>query len=65
MTRQEIIEQVEQNFGFVPGWISEMPDTVLDQYWATLSWVLSDTKLAARDKALVAFGAASAIHCPY
>jgi len=65
MNRQEIIEQVEQAFGFVPGWMSEMPDTVLDQYWATISWVLSDTKLVARDKALVAFGAASAIHCPY
>ena len=43
----------------------QMPDAVLEQYWTTLSWVLGDTKLAARDKALVAFGAASAIHCSY
>ncbi len=42
-----------------------MPDPVLDQYWATLSWVLSDSALTARDKALVAFGAASATHCGY
>jgi hypothetical protein len=27
--------------------------------------VTSDTTLSARDKALVAFGAASAIHCAY
>ena len=38
---------------------------VLEQYWTTLSWVLGDTKLTARDKALVAFGAASALHCGY
>jgi hypothetical protein len=65
MTRREITGQVEQAFGFMPGWMAGMPDAVLDQYWATLSWVLSDTKLSARDKALVAFAAASAIHCPY
>ena len=65
MTRQEIVTQVKQAFGFVPGWMDTMPDAVLDQYWTTLSWVLSDTQLAARDKALVAFGAASAAHCSY
>ena len=65
MNRQEIIEQVEQTLGFVPGWMNEMPDAVLDQYWSTTRWVLSDTKLSARDKSLVAFGAASAIHCTY
>ncbi len=45
--------------------MSGMPDAVLEQYWANLSWVLDDTEMAARDKALVAFGAASAIHCGY
>jgi hypothetical protein len=30
-----------------------------------VAWVLSDTKLSARDKALVSFGAAGAVHCPY
>jgi alkylhydroperoxidase/carboxymuconolactone decarboxylase family protein YurZ len=65
MARQEIVEQVEQDFGLVPGFMAEMPDTVLEQYWTTLNWVLSDTALSARDKALVAFGAATAIHCSY
>ena len=63
--RQEILDQFAQNFGLVPEYLSEMPDPVLDQYTNTLYWVLSDTALSARDKALVAFGAASAIHCPY
>jgi hypothetical protein len=65
MARQEILDQVEQSFGLVPGFMDGMPDPVLEQYWTTLGWVLSDTALSARDKALVAFGAATAIHCAY
>jgi AhpD family alkylhydroperoxidase len=65
VARQEIFEQAEQNFGLVPDFLRQMPDAVLEQYWTTLNWVLSDTKLSARDKALVAFGAATAIHCGY
>jgi alkylhydroperoxidase/carboxymuconolactone decarboxylase family protein YurZ len=63
--RQQILEQFAQNFGLIPDYLSEMPEPVLEQYTNTLNWVLSDTTLSARDKALVAFGAASAIHCPY
>ena len=65
MARQQILDQFEQDFGLVPDFLSEMPDPVLEQYDNTLSWVLSDTALSARDKALVAFGAATAIHCTY
>jgi hypothetical protein len=65
MARKEILDQITQSFGFVPGLMDQMPDAVLEQYWTTLSWVLGDTKMASRDKALVAFGAASAIHCGY
>ena len=45
--------------------MDETPDAVLEQYWTTLSWVLGDTKLSGQDKALVAFGAGTAIHCSY
>ena len=65
MARRETLEQVEQNFGLVPDFMGDMPEPVLEQYWTTLNWVMSDTKLTARDKALVAFGAATAIHCGY
>jgi len=65
MARKEILEQLEQNFGLVPDFMGNMPESVLEQYWTTLNWVLSDTKLSGRDKALVAFGAATAIHCEY
>jgi len=65
MTRQEILNQIEAAFGSVPGWYTSMPDAALEQHWTTLGWVLSDSALSVRDKALVAFGAAAATHCEY
>jgi hypothetical protein len=46
--RQEILDQFAQNFGLVPDYLAEMPDPVLEQYTNTLTWVLSDTTLSAR-----------------
>ncbi len=65
MPKDAILAQITESFGFVPGLMQEMPEAVLEQYWGVLTWVLGDTSLSGRDKALVAFGAASAIHCPY
>jgi alkylhydroperoxidase/carboxymuconolactone decarboxylase family protein YurZ len=65
MSRQDIESEIEREFGFVPQWMQDMPDSVLEQYWSTTKWILGDSTLSARDKALVAFGAATAIHCPY
>jgi AhpD family alkylhydroperoxidase len=63
--RQEILGEIEEAFGFVPGWLSGMPDAVLEQYWTNHVWVCSDSALSGREKALIAFGAAAAIHCGY
>ena len=65
MIRQEILNEIRQALGSVPDWFTEMPDAVLDQFWANQKWLLSDSGLTAREKALVAFGAAAAIHCAY
>jgi alkylhydroperoxidase/carboxymuconolactone decarboxylase family protein YurZ len=65
MTRQKITSEVEKDFGMMPAFMAEMPDQVLAQYWTNLKWVLSDTELSSREKALIAFGAATAAHCPY
>jgi len=65
MTRQETLSDIEQGFGFVPGWLNNMPNAVLEQYWTNHVWVCSDTALSGRDKALIAFGAAAAIKCEY
>lgn len=65
MSREEALIQIEQAFGSVPGWIAGMPDPMLGIFWNLLGWQLSDSQLSARDKALVAFGVASAINCEY
>jgi AhpD family alkylhydroperoxidase len=64
-TRQENLASIEEAFGFIPRWLDEMPDEVLDQYWANHLWLCGDSALSAREKMLVAFGAAAAIHCNY
>ena len=65
MSRQEILNQIEEAFGSIPGYCEGMPDAVLEQFWAANTWFLGDTALTGRDKALVAFGAAAGIHCEY
>jgi hypothetical protein len=65
MARQDALDEIRQTLGDVPGWLAGLPDPQLEYQWGTNRWVLSDTQLSARDKALVSFGAAAAVHCPY
>ncbi len=65
MTRQDILDHITQTLGAVPEWLNGLPDPQLEHEWARITWLLSDTALNAREKALVAFGAAGAVHCPY
>ena len=65
MTRQEILNEISQGFGAVPGWVSDLPDNQLEDIWGFIKWEQTDTKLTAREKLLVAFGAAGGTHCPY
>ena len=64
-TRDDNLADIKEAFGFVPGWLAEMPDEVLDQYWTNHVWLCNDSALSAREKMLIAFGAAAAIHCVY
>lgn len=64
-TRQEILTDITDSFGFVPDWLNDMPDAVLEQYWDNHVWLCNDSKLLHRDKVLIAFGAAAALHCAY
>src|SRR5689334_10747997 len=44
MARQEILDQITQNFGFVPGLMELMPDPGLEQSWTTPGGVPGDSK---------------------
>jgi hypothetical protein len=65
MARQDILNEIQQTLGAVPAWLGGIPDPQLEHQWGLIRWLLSDTALSGRDKALVAFGAAAAVHCPY
>ena len=65
MARQDTLDQITVALGGVPGWLSSLPDSQLERQWALLAGSWSDSDLKARDKPLVSFGAAAAIHCPY
>jgi hypothetical protein len=65
MKRQKVLEQITAVLGSVPDWLGNLPDLELEHVWGLTAWFLGDSKLSAREKALVAFGAATASHCPY
>jgi hypothetical protein len=65
MARQDILNEIEQTLGTAPEWLAGIPDPQLEHQWGLIRWLLSDTQLSSRDKALVAYGAAAAVHCPY
>lgn len=65
MIRQQILDDIAQTLGSAPDWLSGMPDQQLEHQWALVKWVISDSALTAQQKALVSFGAAEAVHCPY
>ena len=65
MSRKDIYSQITEALGFVTDSFAQTPDGVLEQWWTSLAWTMTDTKLSARDKALVGMGAAAATHCQY
>jgi hypothetical protein len=65
MNRREITDEITKSMGMVPEWLDNLPDGQLEHIWGMQSWFMTDTVLSARDKAMVAFGAATANHCPY
>jgi len=65
MSRQDTLERVRGAMGFVPDWIEQVPDSQVEWFWAMQEWFQTESRLSARDKALAALGAASAIHCQY
>ena len=65
MARSDIMKEITDVLGGVPGWLDSYPDGQLEHAWDSLKWVLGDTRLSAREKALVSFGAAAAVQCQY
>jgi hypothetical protein len=60
MNKQDILKEIEQEFGAIPLWVLSVPDAILDTFWATSKWILKNTTLSPKDKALISLG--TAIH---
>lgn len=65
MDRREATASIARTMGEVPGWLESLPEEQLERRWADMMWMNSDSNLTSREKKLVAFGAATAIHCTY
>lgn len=66
MTRQAVVQEVKAAFGIIPGFVEQMPDKVLEEWWDTaMNFLMVDTALPVKTKALMGLTAAAAVHCRY
>jgi hypothetical protein len=65
MSRQEVYDEITQALGPLPDSFAQAPDGVLEQWWTALKWTATDSKLTAKEKALIGMGVAAAVHCEY
>jgi AhpD family alkylhydroperoxidase len=66
MSRSEIENDIRQTLGQIPSFFESMPDSTLENEWNEFKvFQLTDTVLTAREKQLIGYAVAAAIHCPY
>ena len=66
MSRSDIEREIRETLGRVPSFFETMPDSTLENEWREFKvFQLQDTALTAREKQLIGYAVAAAIHCPY
>ena len=66
MSRSDTERDIRETLGQVPSFFESMPDSTLENEWNEFKkFQLSDTELTAREKHLIGYAVAAAIHCPY
>ena len=66
MTRNEINKEIEQTFGFVPGFFAEIPDRLLETEWTNMRQVqLEEGPIPPKYRELIGLSQAAATHCRY
>lgn len=66
MSRSETERDIIETLGQVPDFFKDMPDETLEREWAEWKqFQMEDTAISAREKQLIGFAVAAAIHCPY
>jgi AhpD family alkylhydroperoxidase len=66
MSRTDVEQDIRETLGQIPSFFETMPDSTLENEWREFKvFQLSDTELTAREKHLIGYAVAAAIHCPY
>jgi len=66
MSRPDTERDIRETLGQIPDFFKDMPDDTLAREWAQWKeFQLQDTAISAREKQLIGFAVAAAIHCPY
>ncbi len=66
MSRQEILSDIEATLGIVPGFMGGMSDMNLEHSWGFLKdFLMVDTALSDKTKALIGIGASATFRCDY
>ena len=66
MSRKDIEADIVATLGQIPDFFASMPDSTLERHWQDFKeFQLGDTVLSAREKHLIGYAVAAAIHCPY
>ncbi len=66
MSRSDTERDIIETLGQVPVFFKDMPDATLEREWAQFKeFQMTDTAISAREKQLIGYAVAAAIHCPY
>ncbi len=66
MSRSGTEREIREALGRVPSFLQSMPDSTLENEWNEFKvFQMADTELTVREKQLIGYAVAAAIHCPY
>ena len=66
MTNDEVLQQIEETFGLVPGWIKQVPDSGLGALWSMMrDFYIAQTQIPNKYKELIGLAVAGATRCRY
>ena len=66
MTREEINKEIKETFGMVPGFLEEIPDSIIETEWTNMRIVqLEEGPIPPKYRQLIGLAQAAATHCRY
>lgn len=65
MNRKDVLKDIKDTFGLVPGFFETLPDEVLEEEWRLFKKEISSDTIPSKYQHLIGLGVASAIRCHY